>query len=628
MDDSALARVERQRVELEEQITQFKKLLRHWQTLEIEYEGLREEFYPLSENCSIDDALAVAREFAPELIVENEIRELFAVGKGARRTPRQVVDQLSRRIDYVSKNVFTVKRQLSDAERKRNALLLAEEPGFRDEAGLPLTEFTEEFDEYGNVLSTKLETAESAANGLMEVLKKAGVKDLIEDGGVVTAASQDDHSQSLIHLPPSPVLKEIGGHGLFSPPGNGEVPQSGSEKVAKDSVTLVPRQTHTPIDTRLSGAQRTHKTGQNGQLVEEHSLPLVDDTAYPTHPDDTEEEAILRREMLDYGMGEVGAIVAQLDLEEDGSDMLDENDDLFLESDLEDESEEDASEDENGATKHPIISDEYRKKMERLERKLGLKHMQNLGPERALPGRMTEESSKPPEKPPAAELARKAAIARAEAATNASSKVATSALMTSKATRKFRKKVSFADDLDVAPEPTSRVSPSDPVRQSHMPPVSDSILERDLEQAASSSSSPCIFQPKKVSLFKAARVSKPQTAPFSLAQVDHLPLLSETLAMEPSTNEVTSMIVKERPIPGVSSDATPLNPDDIDEALHRKEIAGEFHRLRNKMIHRQGGFIRGGESDNYGDSTAPIPMVDEETGKIKKISRFMAARLQ
>jgi hypothetical protein len=46
------------------------------------------------------------------------------------------------------------------------------------------------------------------------------------------------------------------------------------------------------------------------------------------------------------------------------------------------------------------------------------------------------------------------------------------------------------------------------------------------------------------------------------------------------------------------------------------------------MIQRQGGFIREGEDENYGESTAPLPIVDEETGKVKKISRFKAARLR
>jgi hypothetical protein len=46
------------------------------------------------------------------------------------------------------------------------------------------------------------------------------------------------------------------------------------------------------------------------------------------------------------------------------------------------------------------------------------------------------------------------------------------------------------------------------------------------------------------------------------------------------------------------------------------------------MVQRQGGFVRDGEDDNYGEFTAPLSIVDEETGKVKKVSRFKAARLR
>ena len=44
MDESALARVEAQRIELEVNITKLRKSLRHWQALDVDYQGLSEEF--------------------------------------------------------------------------------------------------------------------------------------------------------------------------------------------------------------------------------------------------------------------------------------------------------------------------------------------------------------------------------------------------------------------------------------------------------------------------------------------------------------------------------------------------------------------------------------------------------
>jgi unconventional prefoldin RPB5 interactor 1 len=89
-----------------------------------------------------------------------------------------------------------------------------------------------------------------------------------------------------------------------------------------------------------------------------------------------------------------------------------------------------------------------------------------------------------------------------------------------------------------------------------------------------------------------------------------------------------SATVKERPGASSAKKAPPPDPYDFDEALHKQEIASEYYKSRNKMIQRQGGFVRDGEDDNYGEFTAPLSIVDEETGKVKKVSRFKAARLR
>ena len=50
--------------------------------------------------------------------------------------------------------------------------------------------------------------------------------------------------------------------------------------------------------------------------------------------------------------------------------------------------------------------------------------------------------------------------------------------------------------------------------------------------------------------------------------------------------------------------------------------------MRNNMIQRQGGFVNGGEAENYGEAVDPLPIVDPETGREKKVSRFKAARIR
>ena len=187
MDDEILARVESQRLELEANITKLKKSLHHWQTLELDYEGLREEFHLLPEDTPSEKCLQVAREFGAELVDEKDLQSLLKDAKSL-RTPQQLAHLLSKRVDYVAKNVETIRKQVVDAEKKRNVLLLAEDPEHQDEAGLPLSEITEELDNSGNVISSKVDRPGGEAGNLLDALEKVGV-----DG---IKKNDDQHAQT------------------------------------------------------------------------------------------------------------------------------------------------------------------------------------------------------------------------------------------------------------------------------------------------------------------------------------------------------------------------------------------------------------------------------------------------
>ncbi|KAK2068273.1 hypothetical protein P8C59_002921 [Phyllachora maydis] len=60
-------------------------------------------------------------------------------------------------------------------------------------------------------------------------------------------------------------------------------------------------------------------------------------------------------------------------------------------------------------------------------------------------------------------------------------------------------------------------------------------------------------------------------------------------------------------------------PDGMDDALMYQAAAAEYNRLRNRMIQKQGGFVKPDES--------PYAPLDEEDGGPKRVSRFKAARL-
>ena len=61
----------------------------------------------------------------------------------------------------------------------------------------------------------------------------------------------------------------------------------------------------------------------------------------------------------------------------------------------------------------------------------------------------------------------------------------------------------------------------------------------------------------------------------------------------------------------------PPEPDEIDEQIHRKEIASEFYRIRNRMIQQNGGFV--------GEEPETVPIETEDPPK--RVSRFRAARM-
>jgi unconventional prefoldin RPB5 interactor 1 len=569
MDASALARIERQRTELENNIAKFRKALRHWQALEIDYEGLREEFLGIPEDSTPEECLQAAKESKPELVDEKEIRELLLDAGSRPRRPAQLVDVLSKRVDYVIRNIETIRKQLSDAEKKRNALLLAEEPNHRDEAGLPLAEITEELDEEGNIISSKVQTPGSDASQLVDVLKKAGVEDLEELNGTITKAA---------------------------PPSKDEVNASSQPQDTADT-----NRQHTDLSTR--------------QL--------------PTNSDDTPDEAELRREMLQYsrGLDEVGAIVAELELEEEeASDAVSDDGDLDLdfdsEVDMEEESQDD-SEDERGRSNRGLfLSRSYQKRMEELQKQLGLK---NVGPELQTEAAIDQLGNE--QRPIAAEAARKAAIAREDQAKKSSLKPANNnPAEADMSKRKLgRKKVAFSSELDVAAEnapatiPGTAKMPAETTEKLRLQPVNESIVEREADQDGVEPPAPAPPAPNatKQSRFKAARQSQPQTPMFASSMGFPRGEPEDRSIPQPPSKIVSAALV-ERPSPKTT---TAPDPSDFSDQDHQREIARDYqqHRIK-RILAQEGGFLGNAEEGGI------TPLEDEETGR--RVSRFKAAQIK
>lgn len=102
------------------------------------------------------------------------------------------------------------------------------------------------------------------------------------------------------------------------------------------------------------------------------------------------EDAALRRQMINYNMGEIGAIVAELDLDDVEAPYSEDDTEM---DDYESSSAE-GDEDGFGRTKRRVLSDEYVAEMQKLEQRL-----KNVGPEVAMQFSSTVESSKNEQQP-------------------------------------------------------------------------------------------------------------------------------------------------------------------------------------------------------------------------------------
>ena len=253
-------------------------------------------------------------------------------------------------------------------------------------------------------------------------------------------------------------------------------------------------------------------------------------------PNESPEDAALRRQMIQYNMAEVNNIVAEMNLEDEASDGSYSGADS---EDIPDDSSLDEDEDKFGRTKRRVLSDEYLAEMRALEQKLNAKAIQNVGPDVPLDASAMMSNHEKGEQPPTQPTS--------------SSFEETSKPPSSKSVR-------FAKDLDIQPSPPASAWAS-------------------ASSSASASSTP----------------PQPPTPPKSIH---------------------TTII--ERPYN--STPTAPAEPDDLDPALLQQQVKTEYHKMRNRMIQREGGFT------DPDEESAEVPLTEAEGGP-KKMSRFKAARL-
>ncbi|KAL2040222.1 hypothetical protein N7G274_007125 [Stereocaulon virgatum] len=625
--------LERHRLQLEQNVAKLQASLRHWQQWELEYEGMKEELVDLETNSSQPDLGRLGEDSDSDflgnsdsvLLTPKERSLLLLDDKGQSRDTRQVLGLLSRRIDYVQKNEKTISSLLQAAEEKYAASLVLVQPEVRDEEGLPLIEIHEELDEEGNVISGTTSTPGDTAPQLVEALSKAGIKvspatpvpleihdsqpkeasrdhtsnslykdriqmsksiDLGTDMNKASFDTQDKDADERQQRPPAPRKsvsfadgtkttsdhKKVGYTGNPLPTSNPKIKLSREDKarLQDDAIRAIlgtdslsqeeknkaisavikkgasqPLPAHIDEEWKLTkdkpivtsgSARRIGKDLErnSGSVTTDEKADTATEKSFePVIPvDESPEDAALRRQMIQYNMGEVGAVVAELELDEEGISYSDDDDEDYLDENSSIEEDEDKF----GRTKQRVLSDDYLAEMKALEKRL-----QNIGPNAGIAG---------------------VALADGHRMLQQPSDDSVSKVVDQKPKSGNKKGVRFAKELEIqeAPKPTPNVT--------------------------------------------SQQNSEPKPPPRAASNPVHASVIERPFRASTSDN----------------SEGVPAEPDDYDPALVQQEVATEYHKMRNRMIQRQGGFTARDEEK------AEVPLTEAEGGP-KKMSRFKAARL-
>lgn len=616
--------IERQRHALQDNTTKLRALLQEWRLWDVEYEALKEE---VEEARGRADLVRIRRNFEGRLVNAKEVSDIFTgsnkADSDAIKSADQIINQLDRRLDYVQRNIESLEKQVKKAEdRAAAAEEAAAGPGNggasgTDEDGLPIMDIVEELDDDDNVLSFRVQRPGETEAKVSEVLKKAGVElkqdddvESSDDEGDVPAKKRIEESAEKLPSPnaqsstaspaskPDPIIKS---QAKPTTPTQ-DVPAAGKKGVSF-SEDIKPA-----ADGDINGATNPMQT-KTQKKIEEIMRQAREQEQMATNPpvipdDESDDDAKLRRDMLAYSMNEIGPVVAELELEEAYSDedeedgmedyglYDDDDEDAYDDDDYDDD--EDEEEDERGRSKRSALSPAYRKRMLELEKRLGVGR-QSVGKQSTVAATADEPEDEGEkidyDEPRLGRIAIRSNPTTTTTTTtpairptpNPPTVSAMKSPTTAAATSTAKKGVRFAQEVDIAEEPAGAplADPHGPV-EPKVEPVSD-IVER------------VPVGPKQAPT-RFLDTMEPNIAPSG-----------------PEGRTLADAVMEREPV------TKPREPSEFDADLLHQEAAVEYHRLRNKMIQREGGFAKEKES--------AIEPLDESEGGPKKMSRFKAARL-
>lgn len=561
--------------QLEENVKQLQTALQHWRTWDAEYESLKEEVEALPSSAKPEQLSHIRDAFDAELVVGKELNEIF--GQQQPKTRDQIVNLLDRRIDYVTKNIESLSQQLEKAENKFAAASVVSAPDAVDEDGQPITEIVEELDDDDNVLSYRLNKPGDSIPHVQDALQKAGVEDIAELQSAMQktklAPKKDDSS----------------------PKDQAQAAAAPKKSVAFAEDTKSPKDSTPQISNRAMRVEQIMKTAKD-----QEQQGIVD----PVIPDDEDpEDALLRQEMIKYGMGEVGAVVAELELEENEGE-FDDDDEEWLDGDDMDDDDDDDDDDNFGRYKGRMITDAYRQRMLELEQKLGIQSRFTAAAE----AKAAKEEDDDDDNEGFDERVGKIVVKGQESTATAPASTAApakSSLKKATGDAESKKGVKFASTLDIA----EASQPAPATAQGVVEPLSDIV-----ERPARPTSTPKASSSQRPSRFKSAKSAPSNTMGQNAIKSDFLPQ-SEA---QPTPTGPPGITIADKLVEKTVT-AAPVEPELVDDSMIHFEVADEHHRLRKKFILREGGFLREDETD-----TQHVDDDDEET---PRMSRFKAARL-
>ncbi|EPQ65643.1 Bgt-2185 [Blumeria graminis f. sp. tritici] len=513
---------------LQNHISDLQNSLCHWQLWEAEYEGFKEEI--LATTSFTQEALRlIGDQYGGQLLNQKEIDDIL--GQVIPRSVPQIINLLDRRLDYVERNIRALKSQLDTAKNKLSTGSTDNCSDIDNEDEALLTEITEEVDEEGEIISSTISTPGSLNPQVLHTLQRAVNTD------VPTYSNPDAQLTS-------PATKNV----INTLP----------DEIVKKSVTFTGDTKSGPSTEKSATARRVEEIMRIARQQESFSFNQ------PVIPiNESIEDSKLRREMLNYGMSEVGAVVAELHLENE-TDLSDENS-----NDSNEEEISDSDEDSFGRSTSRAVSDELRQKMVKLEQRLGLNVMANIGKKASDYDVVSEGIGR------ITINAYSGLKTREEKIDSNCKDNATTSFLVQRPSELEMKSTAFQDiqNCEIVEEIPHKFHKNG-IRKQNISDIEPSRL------------------PERVTSDSARTVPEgPPGRPLAATIIERF---------SPTKASVTE-------------------PGEMDQNLLHQEIATEYFKMRNKMIQRQGGFLKEIENER-------VEFTEEEGGP-KKLSRFKAARL-